>query len=654
MIPHTPVLHAGGNYALLSSPDGKDVTLVVETFTHATSKCVRNDPTDWTVAQQQTVTVNLPAAALTMAVATPTTLDVWRSCTGWRYPANDDGYMERLDPIMVSAAGAVTFTADRDCYYTLTTVKGAVKPSLPTSSAAAGNPRPAFFPLPYSEDFEGVTAGGEAPYFGDQEGKWETVPAGGGRQGKASQQQLKVEPWPILEPQCNDHGSPVSIIGDMFFESTSVTADVLVEEVEVGAGVGLRVRNPSSGKSFFRGVAPGLFLYVGATPGVAHNGGHVNEGGLVPPPNTPLAGWALCGDTYCNSVLRQGPMPAGSLAVIGHWHTITLSIKDDVASGAINATTIFSGVALGRSTPAPPSPGCVTNNSIVNTKVDVIVGGDYRQVVLPASGTLASNTKLCIKACCGDPDCTAWAVAKGKCWLKDHGWSVVKIANGGTEDAAGIKPAPDKPIAIIPSSGWAGIISTLGLSQIDNFKLEGTAEGGAAATPCGTAAPKQGALLVSTPCDYPGTTAGWTVSAGSDGTVRMAHTDDSAPLCIGTATVGGGADIPAGHFHAGPTAIALVDCSAASALRYNITTGQLSPIGTTGQCLATVQRQQNDLGAPALILTGCGGVPNDSQQFQYNPGTGALRPKGSSCIAETSGTVLNYRDCCLSYCPQTH
>jgi hypothetical protein len=56
--------------------------------------------------------------------------------------------------------------------------------------------RPAFFPLPYKEDFEGVPVGGEAAYFGDQSGKWETVAARGGRSGKASQQQLQAGlPW---------------------------------------------------------------------------------------------------------------------------------------------------------------------------------------------------------------------------------------------------------------------------------------------------------------------------------------------------------------------------------------------------------------------------------------------------------------------------
>ena len=73
------------------------------------------------------------------------------------------------------SSGHITFQADVNCYYTLTTIKDVTKPSLP--STVSTDPRPEFFPLPFIEDFEGETVGGEAAYFGDQEGKWETVAA---------------------------------------------------------------------------------------------------------------------------------------------------------------------------------------------------------------------------------------------------------------------------------------------------------------------------------------------------------------------------------------------------------------------------------------------------------------------------------------------
>ena len=70
------------------------------------------------------------------------------------------------------------------------------------------------------------------------------------------------------------------------------------------------------------------------------------------------------------------------------------------------------------------------------------------------------------------------------------------------EDACGVKP--HSPAANVPPSGWAAIVATLGKSQVDNFVLQGTGEGGAAVSPCGSAA-ALGAPLSSAPCDYPGT-----------------------------------------------------------------------------------------------------------------------------------------------------
>lgn len=160
--------------------------------------------------------------------------------------------------MVVSPDYTVTLVADADCYYTMTTLTDREKPVLPKSQTATSSTA---FPLPYQEDFEGRTVGGEAPYFGDQEGKWETAIAGAGRVGSASQQQVLA--WPILEPQCNDHSQPITIIGDLFFESVRITADVLVQTNGTGVGVALRVRNPGS---YFRGVAPGEFNLVVPSP----------------------------------------------------------------------------------------------------------------------------------------------------------------------------------------------------------------------------------------------------------------------------------------------------------------------------------------------------------------------------------------------------
>ena len=236
-------LSGGGNYAALASPDSNRFAIIAHAFRHDTSKCIRCDPPDWKVADTQTVSFQL------RGVAAGNVAHVWRSCTGWEYPSDKDGWFERQADATVSADGTFSVTIEADCMYTFTNVGGVTKPAVPT-----GVPGSKAFPLPYADDFDGMTVGAEAPFFGDQMGKFETVSAGGGRSGNVTRQQLPLAPWPI----CNrGHSQPLSIIGDMFFEDLMVSADILIETPGVGAALALRVRN----SRFFRGVTPGVLLF---------------------------------------------------------------------------------------------------------------------------------------------------------------------------------------------------------------------------------------------------------------------------------------------------------------------------------------------------------------------------------------------------------
>ena len=64
------------------------------------------------------------------------------------------------------------------------------------------------------------------------------------------------------------------------------------------------------------------------------------------------------------------------------------------------------------------------------------------------------------------------------------------------------------------------------------------------------------------------------------------------------------------------------------------------------------ERASERTGAAAMVLSICEALPSLTQQFQHNPGTGALRPKASSCIASSLGesTRVAYRDCCIALC----
>lgn len=179
---------------------------------------------------------------------------------------------------------------------------------------------------------------------------------------------------------------------------------------------------------------------------------------------------------------------------------------------------------------------------------------------------------------------------------------------------------------------------------MDNFKLVGTASGGASVPPCRTSALGAGDAVVSTPCDYPRSRTSWLVSRNG-GEVKLdqnQHNSSSTPsLCLG------------GVGSTSEKTVVLVRCGSPTALVFRVTTGQISPQDDNTTCLTAVQRTWSDAAAVKMALSVCAAIPSETQQFQYNPSTRALRPKASSCIATSFGesTRAQYRDCCIALCP---
>ena len=100
--------------------------------------------------------------------------------------------------------------------------------------------------------------------------------------------------------------------------------------------------------------------------------------------------------------------------------------------------------------------------------------------------------------------------------------------------------------------------------------------------------------------------------------------------------------------HSGRTEVA---CGSNSALVYSVATGRISPRGNgwrpVRHCSATGLERHGRPGDGAQKVRGY------PEQFQYNPSTGALRPKARSCIAASQGesTRVADRDCCIVLCP---
>jgi hypothetical protein len=127
---------------------------------------------------------------------------------------------------------------------------------------------------------------------------------------------------------------------------------------------------------------------------------------------------------------------------------------------------------------------------------------------------------------------------------------------------------------------------------------------------------------------------------------------ETAELCVGVHNGTRETDLPPLSSVSTP-ALGLVACDSPSALVYNVATGQLSPRGARSECATVVQRTWRDATTPGMTLSACEAAPSETQQFQFNPATGALRPKASVCIATSVGssTRVAYRDCCIALCP---
>ena len=131
-------LPKGGSVVGFVSPDGKDISLVLET----------------------TEAKGDQSLAIEVAGGLPTpSLHVWRT-----------DMMEQFipQPNLVASNGTWTITLNPNCIYSLTTTTGQRK-------GAASSPPPAPFPLPYRETFDGYALNATPRYLSDMGGAFEVV-----------------------------------------------------------------------------------------------------------------------------------------------------------------------------------------------------------------------------------------------------------------------------------------------------------------------------------------------------------------------------------------------------------------------------------------------------------------------------------------------
>jgi galactosylceramidase len=178
-------LPKGGSVTGFASPDGKDLSIVMETTAATADQEIVIKPADGTAAS---------------------VLHVWKT-----------DMMEHFiqQPDLTKSNGIWTIKLAPNTLHTLTTTTGQRK-------GTAASPPPGLFPLPYLEDFESYKPNATARYLSDQGGAFEVVEADGG--GQCLRQQ-------VHRPGIDWAGGSYaySVLGDDRWNDLEVTVDAAFE-----------------------------------------------------------------------------------------------------------------------------------------------------------------------------------------------------------------------------------------------------------------------------------------------------------------------------------------------------------------------------------------------------------------------------------------
>ncbi|XP_071090488.1 galactocerebrosidase-like [Haliotis cracherodii] len=233
----------GGSYVSLVSPDGKNLTIVIETMSHDHSVCTRPPLSPYTVSQQN-VTLVLKGSFRNI-----TTLNVWR--TRFQYGGKASTVFRKLRPVKVRR-NRVKLQLLPDEVYTLTTMPTGNKGSFPSE------PTQGDFPFIYLENFEGYSQNSEPFTFAQQMGSFEVIYTGVPHKNVLRQMVLQ-EPVSWCSPETQIQ-HPLNIVGDYNWTDVSVEMEIKLGDVNGSNGYFLAVRVDRGGCN--SSSARGVFLYI--------------------------------------------------------------------------------------------------------------------------------------------------------------------------------------------------------------------------------------------------------------------------------------------------------------------------------------------------------------------------------------------------------
>eukprot|EP00039_Didymoeca_costata_P019847 m.339152 g.339152 ORF g.339152 m.339152 type:complete len:813 (+) comp18686_c0_seq1:84-2522(+) len=199
-------LSEGGFMATLVSPDGKDITILINKISREHAPCTRPKLPDFNVTEQTLTIGNIPDGI--------SALNFYYS----NYEDNSGDEFVEKSPLSV-AHGSVTITVPIGAMITLSTLKGTKGniPDRPTSQPK--------FPLPYKDDFQSYNDSSEARYLSDQIGAFEIHPEVNGSKNMVMEMMVPETPigW-------SDHGSlgPMTLTGMREWQDLTVQVDYML------------------------------------------------------------------------------------------------------------------------------------------------------------------------------------------------------------------------------------------------------------------------------------------------------------------------------------------------------------------------------------------------------------------------------------------
>ncbi|KAH3787160.1 hypothetical protein DPMN_165280 [Dreissena polymorpha] len=310
---HSGVGHlvGGGSYVSLTSPDRKDLTIIIETMmtTGSNSVCLHESLSAYDV-QKQSVSFTLDGSFKKINM-----LNVWFSQIGNSDQKNVEEYFVYQGVVKSNNMGVFELMMDVNQVLTLTTITTGFKGQYSAPPPAAS------FPLPYMDTFDDVVEHQEPYLVAPMSGSFEVITQTGSTSNKVLRQMTVLPPvdW------CETENFTLALLGNITWGEYMVETSFSLDMQNASQGVFVAQRINSGGCYTVGG--QGLLFFV-----------YPNKGNFE-----------VWGDSRRATLLSYGP--ADSMKTIG-FNKIALKVKNGFAEGFVNDKMVF-----GLRMPSQPASG---------------------------------------------------------------------------------------------------------------------------------------------------------------------------------------------------------------------------------------------------------------------------------------------------------